>query len=182
MRLYKFDCRLSVIKYRDKIMKKDARYYIEKLGLEKHIEGGYFRQYIVGDEKVELERDKDRNIYTSIFFLIEKDNISHLHKLQVDEVWYYHDGNPLTIYMLSPDGILEKKKLGLDIDRGEMPQILVPAGYYFGAAMEEEEFSLVGCMCSPGFIYEEFELMHMETLEKEYPQYKDELKKMIIKE
>src|SRR3712207_4942962 len=124
---------LSYTSYgKEEDMKKDAAYYIKTLGLEAHVEGGYFREYLVGTQKIDLDKGQTRDIYTSIFFLIEKHNISHFHRLQVDEVWYYHAGNPLTIYMLSEDGELSKKRLGLDIENGEMPRILVPAGYWFG--------------------------------------------------
>lgn len=71
------------------------------------------------------------------------------HRLKSDEVWYYHDGNALTIYMIDEAGKLTAAKLGLDLEKGEVPQVLVPKGMIFGSAMEEEGFSLVGCMVSP---------------------------------
>lgn len=47
--------------------------------------------------------------------------------------------------------------------KGEVPQVLVPKGMIFGSAMEEEGFSLVGCMVSPCFKYEEFELFERKN-------------------
>ncbi|HAG44182.1 MAG TPA: cupin, partial [Clostridium sp.] len=52
--------------------------------------------------------------------------VSHFHRLTSDEMWYYHDGQALTIYMITPDGELITKQLGLDVERGEVPQVLVP--------------------------------------------------------
>ncbi|MCR4903668.1 MAG: cupin domain-containing protein, partial [Butyrivibrio sp.] len=136
-----------------------------------HREGGYFKECILG-ENID-SKDIPRNRYSSIYFLLCKGEISHLHRLDCDEVWYFHDGNPLSIYMISPEGELTIVKLGLDIEKGQMPQLVVPKGYWFGACMEEEDFSLVGCMCSPSFRYEKFELMTKEILEKEFPHIKN---------
>lgn len=93
-----------------------------------------------------------------------KGEVSHFHRLKSDEVWYYHDGNALTIYMIDEEGKLTAAKLGLDLEKGEVPQVLVPKGMIFGSAMEEEGFSLVGCMVSPCFKYEEFELFDRKEL------------------
>lgn len=155
--------------------RRDAAYYREQLKLEPHVEGGYFREYLRGEQ----ETAPGRKAYSSIFFLLCENEVSHLHRLSYDEVWYFHDGNPLTIYMLTPEGELRTKKLGREIGKGEMPQIAVPAGVWFGAAMETPGFSLVGCMCAPAFRYEDFELMSAEQLESLYPRYRERLAKLI---
>lgn len=150
-----------------------AEYYIKKLDMEPHREGGYFKESLQGQMDAE-----GRALWSSIFFLISRDEISHLHRLQSDEVWYFHDGAPLTIYMISPEGELTAPQLGLNVERGELPQICVPAGYLFGAAMEEEGYSLVGCMVAPAFRYEEFELPEREVLLAQYPRHREVILKM----
>lgn len=127
-------------------MKHSAEYYIEHLEMEPHVEGGYFKECL-------LEKE-ERNLWSSIYFMLAKGEVSHFHRLKSDEVWYYHDGNALTIYMIDEAGKLTAAKLGLDLEKGEVPQVLVPKGMIFGSAMEEEGFSLVGCMVSPCFKYE----------------------------
>ena len=136
-------------------MKHSAEYYIEHLEMEPHVEGGYFKECL-------LEKE-ERNLWSSIYFMLAKGEVSHFHRLKSDEVWYYHDGNALTIYMIDEAGKLTAAKLGLDLEKGEVPQVLVPKGMIFGSAMEEEGFSLVGCMVSPCFKYEEFELFDGRT-------------------
>lgn len=150
-----------------------AEDYIRELEMEPHVEGGYFKECLRGEEDA-----GGRALWSSIYFLVRRDEISHLHRLQSDEVWYFHDGAPLTIYMISPEGELSAPKLGLDKGRGESPQIRVPKGYLFGAAMEEEGFSLVGCMVAPAFRYEEFELPGRTQLLNAYPQYREVILKM----
>ena len=62
---------------------------------------------------------------------------------------------------------------------GELPQILVPKGYIFGAAMENEGYSLVGCMCAPAFRYETFELPTREEIVAKYPEYAERLGRLL---
>ena len=149
---------------------KTAEYYIEKLHMEPHVEGGYFKECLLSEDTIP---GSQRNLWSSIYFLLCKDEVSNLHKLESDEVWYFHDGAALTIYMISPDGVLSAPKLGLDVEKGELPQIVVPKGYIFGAAMENEGYSLVGCMVSPCFLYQEFCLVGRDELLQRYPQYRD---------
>lgn len=74
---------------------KAAEYYIEKLQMEPHMEGGYFKECLLGEDKIS---GSDRNLWSSIYFLLCKDEVSNLHRLESDEVWYFHDGAALTIY------------------------------------------------------------------------------------
>ena len=97
---------------------------IEALQLEPHPEGGFYRSTMRDEEQLYLARG-ERPLYTSIYFLLRSQDISHLHRLQSDEVWYYHGGSALTIHMIHPDGTYEAKRLGLDITNGEQPQNLV---------------------------------------------------------
>ena len=146
-------------------MKHSAEYYIEHLEMEPHVEGGYFKECL-------LEKE-DRDLWSSIYFMLAKGEVSNFHRLKSDEVWYYHDGNALTIYMIDDEGKLTAAKLGLDLEKGEVPQVLVPKGMIFGSAMEEEGFSLVGCMVSPCFKYEEFELFDRKELLEKYPEHRE---------
>lgn len=86
--------------------------------------------------------------------------------------YVYHAGAPLTIFCIEPDGNLTLKKLGLNIDKGEQPQVLVPAGTIFGAALDGHgTYNLACCLVSPGFDFADFELFKREDLLKQYPAY-----------
>ena len=102
------------------------------------------------------------------------------HRLKSDEMWYYHAGNSLTIYIISPTGELITKQLGLDIANGESPQILVPKNYIFGSAMNNKGFSLVGCMVSPGFEFSDFELFERDFLLTTYPAHKEIITRLTL--
>ncbi|WP_278600689.1 cupin domain-containing protein [Clostridium tertium] len=148
---------------------KNAEYYIKNLEMLPHVEGEYFKESFLSEEKVR----ENKNLWSSIYFLLRTGEVSNFHRLKSDELWYYHDGEALTIYMISPEGELITKQLGINIEKGEVPQALVPKGYIFGSAMNNEGFSLVGCMVAPAFEYEDFELFEREYLLNLYPKHKD---------
>ncbi|MEK5233949.1 cupin domain-containing protein [Lysinibacillus sp. FSL K6-0232] len=162
-------------------MKYSAQYFIEQLNLTEHPEGGYYKSSFRASDEIAI-RAVQRPIYTSIYFLLRSQDISHLHRLQSDELWYYHAGSPLTVHMIFPDGTYEAKKLGLNIEAGEVPQIAVPKNTIFGSSVDEAQtFSLVGCMVAPGFDFEDFELFTQEELLAAYPQHQEVIYKMAYK-
>ncbi len=148
---------------------KNAEYYINNLNMESHIEGGYFKESYISKEEV----NKNKKLWSSIYFLLRTGEVSNFHRLKSDELWYYHDGEALTIYMITPEGELITKQLGKNIENGETPQVLVEKGCIFGSAMNNDGYALVGCMVSPAFEYDEFELFKRDYLLQLYPDYKD---------
>ncbi len=154
-----------------------SEYWIRKLDLIKHPEGGYFGESYRCPETVHLKSGSsvlERQLASSIYFLLPEREVSCFHRLRYDEIWYFHDGSPLTIYMIDGKGELHQQKLGLDIAEGELPQIVVPRGCIFGAAVcRDDSYTLMGCVVSPGFDYQDFELLSRDVLMKEYPQYRE---------
>jgi predicted cupin superfamily sugar epimerase len=160
-----------------------AGYFIDKLKMTPHPEGGYYKESYVGQDEIsskELSVDFQdlRKLWTSIYFLLEDGDVSHFHRLKSDEMWYYQAGAPLTIYMITPQGDLITQKLGLNIEEGERPQFLVPKGYIFGSSMNQTGYALVGCMVAPGFDFRDFELFKRNDLLKAYPQHQNEILKL----
>ncbi len=157
----------------------DPQYYVSKLGLVPHPEGGYYKSTFASEERttdqeLSVNFEGERKLYTSIYFLLTSNDVSHFHRLKSDELWYYHAGSPLTIHMIDEDGGYKEIKLGLDLDNREVPQALVPKKSIFGSSvMEEDTYSLVGCMVSPGFEFQDFELFSQAELLSEFPEHKD---------
>ncbi|AOM83785.1 cupin domain-containing protein [Salisediminibacterium beveridgei] len=150
-----------------------AAEWITALNMKKHPEGGYFREVLKSDKSCVNQEGAERAQYTSIYFLLPKEQVSNFHRLKADEIWYFHDGSPLTIHMIDPQGNYTSKKLGLNIDEGESAQLLVPEGTIFGASSDmddDRDYSLVGCMVSPGFEFEDFILYDRKDLLAIYPQ------------
>lgn len=159
-------------------MKKTADEWIALLEMEKHIEGGYFKEVYKSDEV--LKNKGQRRLYSSIYFLLQQGNPSHFHRLTADEIWYFHDGSPLTVHMIHPDGQYETVWLGNDIKNGAHLQFCVPKGTIFGSIVEEG-FALVSCMVSPGFEYSDFELFQQKDLLAAYPEHAAIIKRLTRK-
>ena len=142
---------------------------IRSLGLEKHVEGGFYKPSFQSD----IDYDEKHLLWSSIYFLLRTGEVSHFHRLTADELWYFHGGDSLTIYMINPAGELTTAQLGMNLQAGDRPQVLVPRGYIFGATMLYEGFSLVGCMVAPGFTFADFELLPRGRLLREFPQHRE---------
>ncbi|WP_028562601.1 cupin domain-containing protein [Paenibacillus pinihumi] len=163
-------------------------YWISKLNLAAHPEGGYYKRTYQGEEKItdqelSVQFDGHRFLYTSIYFLLRSGEVSHFHRLKSDELWYYHAGSSLTIHVIHEDGRYEEVKLGTNLDNNETLQYLVPKNSIFGSSvLEADTFSLVGCMVSPGFDFQDFELFTQKELLPLYPEHHDVIRKLAYEE
>ena len=157
--------------------------WIEKLDLQPHPEGGYFKETYRSDMLDSFDGIKGiRNISTGIYFLLTKGNFSAFHRIKSDEMWHFYDGSAVSIYVIEPKGNLVHIKLGIDIAKGEVPQAVVPAGCWFASHIEEGEYSLTGCTVAPGFDFQDFELAQRAVLINRYPQHEliiEELTRMV---
>jgi len=164
-----------------------ADYFIKSLNMTAHPEGGFYKEIYTSNENItanglNVDFEGSRMLWTSIYFLLRNGEVSNFHRLKSDEMWYYHSGSPLTISMISPEGELITEQLGLNIENGEKPQVLVPKDYIFGSAMNKEGYAFVGCMVSPGFEFRDFELFKRNFLLEKYPQYDEIIRKLTAKE
>lgn len=155
-----------------------AAYWKEKLNLETHVEGGAFREIyrsemVLPKDKLSKEHKGDRNVSTSIYFLLEHGEFSAFHRIASDELWHFYDGTGLTVYEITKTGALITHKLGKDIDSGEHPQIVIAAGSWFGSRVEQDGgYALCGCTVAPGFDFADFELADRNALSEAYPEHK----------
>jgi len=153
---------------------KDAAYWIEQLGLTEHPEGGYFRETYRSDEVLQPGQlpnryQAQRNIGTSIYFLLTREKVSNFHRLNSDEIWHFHTGGAARIHFISPQGQYSFQDIGSNLDKQQAFQVCISRHSWFAAEVIEEEFILVGCTVSPGFDFVDFELASFEHLVKEFP-------------
>ena len=137
----------------------DKTTLVKKLGLIPHPEGGYFKETFLSDAPYQSQR-----LYSSILFLLGEGDISHLHVLKEDELWYYQGGDDCTIFELDENLNYKEIKLGIN-SNNSTPQYLVKKGHIFGSKYTGKNFTLVGCMVSPSFTYEHFKLIKKKDLE-----------------
>jgi len=144
--------------------------WLSCLQLQKHIEGGWYSEVYRSEEKI-----KDgHSLCTHIYFLLQQNDFSALHRIQSDELWHFYDGGNLIVYELERDGLLTQHKLGTDITNGFLPFCMINKGSWFGARVTEEgNFSLVGCTVSPGFDFKDLVLANAGELSMKYPSHKN---------
>ena len=156
---------------------KNADYWVDRLNLEKHPEGGFFKEIYRADETIAQEAlperfSGDRAFSTSIYYLLNKVDISMFHRIKQDEIWHFYEGTPLTIHCISPDGVYSASVLGRDIECGEAFQVVVKSGCYFAAETNNKDsFSLVGCTVAPGFDFADFEMPSRIDLINAFPEH-----------
>lgn len=161
-------------------MKKDATYWIEKLNLNKHPEGGYFKETYRSTQKLSISSDTERNASTAIYFLLSSDDFSAFHRLSSDEIWHFYEGNAVDIFIISPEGILQTTRVGQNLEKGEVFQAVIPAHHWFAAQVVNEGYVLVGCTVAPGFEFEDFELAERAKLIQLFPQHEKLIAKHTI--
>lgn len=164
-------------------MSLNASYYIEKLALKAHPEGGYYKEtYRANGSIPQAVLSKtytgDRSYATSIYFLLESNSFSAFHRIKSDELWHFHTGSGLELYVIDEQGTLTTYKIGQDLENGEQLQVVIPANAWFAAqVIAPDSFTLVGCIVAPGFDFDDFELANKDKLGTLYPQYQELIKK-----
>lgn len=142
---------------------------ITKLNLTPHPEGGFYRETYRCSDQLDNKSGKQRNISTSIYYLLENENKSHFHRIQSDELWYFHQGKPIEIVCIINDRI-ELILLGNNVTDEEIPQVCIPKNTWFAARVKGQSgFGLVSCSVAPGFDFEDFEMAKRNDLIKMYP-------------
>ena len=150
---------------------------IEHYKLIPHPEGGWYRETYKSDESIPAAClpstfKGDRSFSTAIYFLLAQGNFSAFHRIKSDECWHFYYGDPLIIYIIHLNGVLETIRLGSNIENNEVFQFVVPANCWFASIpAEKSQFCFVGCTVSPGFDFEDFELAKADILSKSFPQH-----------
>lgn len=164
----------------------NAEYWIAKLGLEKHPEGGYYKEVYRSAESIasgnlpERYSGGARNHATSIYFLITGKEFSAFHRIKSNELFHFYAGSPLDIHMITEAGKYSMVTLGSDAESGEVFQHAVPRGVWFSAESlgGDDVYSLVGCTVAPGFDFSDFELGKRIELLRRYPAQAEVIKRL----
>jgi uncharacterized protein len=149
------------------------------LGLEPHPrEGGWFRQTWKAEEMIPPEAlpkgrySGPRSAGTAIYYLLEPNSFSEMHKLASDEVFHFYLGDAVEMLQLWPDGSGNRVVLGRDLARGELLQTVVPQGVWQGSRLiKGGTVALLGCTVSPGFDYADYESAGRKALGERWPKW-----------
>ena len=139
------------------------RFALEPLPLE----GGLFRQTWVGEPDTH-----GRPVGTAIIVLLaaEGGHFSAMHRLPIDETWYFQLGDPIELLLLGPGGDGRVAILGPDVLGGHELQLTVPAGTWMGARVADGgAWSLFATSMAPGFLPADYEGGDADALAAAYP-------------
>ncbi len=129
-----------------------AKDIIKQLDLAPHPEGGWYREtWRAGAPP------GTRASATAIYFLLDKGQRSHWHKIDATEIWLYHAGAPLRLEISDDARTIKTVTLGADFAQGEQPQAIVPPDCW-QAAQTFGDWTLVSCTVAPGFEFTGFDL------------------------
>src|SRR5436190_20262486 len=151
---------------------------IDRLGLGPHPERGFYAETHRAAERVRSPSHAgDRSASTAIYFLVSaSEPHTFLHRLASDEVFHLYEGGPLDVLRLMPDGSSDVARLGLDVRRGERPQLVLERGTWFGTELcPGASHCLIGCTVAPGFEFEDFELADAAELIRRYPAQRERI-------
>lgn len=150
----------------------DATFWVDKLGLLPHPEGGFYKEMYRSNEQLKAEGLPkrfvgNRSCITSIYFLIKSGYPSHFHRIKSDEIWYFHHGSPITLHLIDAAGNYEAKILGNLQAEVDSFQLCIAAETWFAAEVTDNDaYALVSCAVAPGFDFQDFELAKAEQLKR----------------
>lgn len=90
---------------------------IDQFNLQAHPEGWFYSEEYRSEITLP---DLERQLMTSIYFLMPSEYVSNFHIIKSDELWFFHEGSSLTVHTLDDDGHTEHL-LGLDLINGQTP-------------------------------------------------------------
>jgi len=147
-----------------------AEELIESLKLSSHPEGGWYRRTFESAILIDSKYGQ-RPLSSTIQYLLKKVEVSRLHFLDADETWYFHEGAPLTIHLFHNNEYSSVVLGQCSSNADFIAQFTIPAGIIFGAIplqSSTEQFSLVSCSVTPGFLEDGFFWADLEKLRKNF--------------
>ena len=141
---------------------------ITRYGLVPHPEGGWYRETYRAARTLP---GTGRSVCTAILYLLAAGQRSRLHRIDADEIWHFHQGDPLQLVELVAGAPARVHLLS-----AENPQVVIPAHAWFGAMPAPgSRWTLAGCTVSPGFEFSTFELGSTEALLAGFPLAREQI-------
>lgn len=144
---------------------------IQKLKLEKHLEGGFYKRTYQSQMMVETNRENNqRHIMTSIYYLLTYENpISYFAINQSDLILYYHSGSPLKVMLISESGEYSEHILGPDVAAGQTPQLVTYGNCWKAYELLGDSHCLISEAVAPGFDWHDLHMPNKQELEESHP-------------
>jgi predicted cupin superfamily sugar epimerase len=140
-------------------------------------EGGLFREiyrssHVLHDDSLPAGYRGSRSLATAIYYLLTPELFSAMHRVRGDEIFHFYLGDPVDMLLLHVDGSGENVAMGVDLELGQRPQILVAGGVWQGMRLRAGgSFALLGTTMSPGFDASDFEIGGRAALSQQFPTF-----------
>lgn len=140
---------------------------VDHLELERHIEGGYFKETYRATDIIETGRGT-RNSMTCIYYCLPSNDFSVWHKLiDAEETFHYHYGDCVLIYKIV-DRKIETEILGPE--QFGKNTVVMPANTWFAirpsGLRKPTPYSLMSCSVVPGFEYDDLVIADKSILDE----------------
>lgn len=149
------------------------------LGLQPHPrEGGWYVRTYEATESIAAHAFADgrydgaRRTGTAIYYLLELDTFSEMHRLKSDEVFHFYAGDLVEMLQLLADGSGKRILIGNDLRGEARPQVTVERGVWQGSRLTAGgAWALLGCSVSPGFEFDDYEEGRCAELSAGWPEW-----------
>jgi len=151
--------------------------WIERLGLEPHPEGGWFRRI----HTEPMAASGTRPAVTSIHYLLTTASpLGAMHRNASTILHYLQDGGPVDYRLLGPDGVLSEVRLSFAPTDALF--LAVPGDTWKGSRLAAgASHALVSEAVVPGFDYADHDFLTEEMLVAAFPQHAAQLRPWLRK-
>lgn len=130
-------------------------------------EGGFFRRTAEASWFTSTPRG-ERLGWTMIHALFTPQQFSAFHRVASDELWCFHAGDPLELVTLDEHGAATRTVLG----DGPLQHVVSAQQWQAARVVAGGKWSLVTCVVTPGFAWEDFELGKREAMVADSPKHR----------
>ena len=149
-------------------------------------EGGLFRRTYASADVLNAKSYGERygentkkEAGSAIMYMVTPETWSHLHPLPTDEIYHFYLGDPVELFLISPDGEVKTVTLGQDILAGMEVQYVVPAGWIQGSCLKKGgEWALLGTTMAPAYTPDDYSEPDTAALLAAHPEYAEIIRKL----
>jgi predicted cupin superfamily sugar epimerase len=91
----------------------------------------------------------DRSAGFCQYFLVTKQAQVQLHRIRATQIYHHYAGAPLEVLLLPQNGEARTALVGMDLESGMRPQLLIEGGTFHAARVSGGEWSLLGTTLWP---------------------------------
>lgn len=116
------------------------------------VESGWWAPHSRSDLSV-TEGEEALAAHNSIFYLLDAERpVNYWHRLASDDIHVLIEGGPVEYLLATDEGVIERHVLGSDVDAGEQPIMVCPAGTTKALRLiDPQGYALIGSVVTPGW-------------------------------